>query len=433
MVDDPRWTRRRDGVVQRYHHGAGGPENSKPTGMPPAAAKPETLAVAYETRTLPPLVDSGRYPRHLVELRDTPYEAAITPRLREITISLEPTVLAEAEEASAEIARFDEQMRGFPASFAGVLLRTESASSSQIENLTASSEEIAEAQIDELTTGNAPLIVRNVRAMQAAIDLADDLSNETIIEMHRQLLEDSKPAIVGRYRDEQVWIGGRLPQVAAFVPPHHERVAAAMSDLVAYARRSDVPALTQAAITHAQFETIHPFPDGNGRTGRALVQSMLRRAGVIRHVTIPISSGLLTDLDTYFSALGSYRNGDPEPIVSVFANAALLGLSNARQLNTDLSTIRSQWALQLRGLRRDARAHKLADVLLEQPVVNAKYVGERLGLGPQSTANAIEPLVAEGILRQTNPSAQRNRVWVASGIIGALDAFAERSGRRQRL
>lgn len=390
------------------------------------------LELLYEERMLPAADRPDAYPRWYLEERREPYLAAVAPEIRDTDFDLSHRVLAEADEASNAIARFDAEMPAFPAPFSAVLLRSESASSSQIEHLTAGARAIAEAAIDERTTGNAPLIVRNVRAMEAAIALADDLSNETIIEMHRELLEPSKPGIVGRYRDEQVWIGSELPHRASFVPPHHERVADAMDDLVAYARRTDVPAFVQAAIAHAQFETIHPFPDGNGRTGRALVQSMLRRAGTIQHVTIPISSGLLTDVDIYFDALNAYRRGDADAIVSAFSRASLAGLSNARQLGDELRTTRDAWGGILSSVRRDAAAHRLADLLLEQPVVNARVIEDRLGVGPQTALNAVAPLVDVGILRPANSNARRGRIWIAQEVIDALDAFAARSGRRQR-
>jgi Fic/DOC family len=95
------------------------------------------------------------------------------------------------------------------------------------------------------------------------------------------LLRGSQPEHAGKWRDQPVWIGGGdlSPHNADFVPPHHSRVEPAIADLVRFMDRDDMPPLVQAAIAHAQFETIHPFPDGNGRTGRALVQSLLRGKG----------------------------------------------------------------------------------------------------------------------------------------------------------
>ncbi|MFG1907303.1 Fic family protein [Kribbella sp. NPDC048928] len=153
---------------------------------------------------------------------------------------------------------------------------------------------------------------------------------ESILAAHRALMHDQTYARPGQLRDGQVWIGGGpTPHTAAFVPPRHERVLALMDDLVAFCRRTDVPVLTQVSIAHAQFETIHPFNDGNGRTGRTLVHAMLRRSGVTRRLTVPVSAGLLTDTDAYFAALGSYREGDPTPIITQFSRASFAAVGSS--------------------------------------------------------------------------------------------------------
>ncbi len=200
-------------------------------------------------------------------------------------LAVEPLVVAERLPGPGSSARITEA--GLVAApFASILLRTESASSSEVENLTSSAKQVALAEIGASRSGNARLVVANVRAMKAAIILSDRLDESAIIEMHEALLSDSAPAVVGRWRDEQVWIGGGSvsPHSASFVPPHHDRVEALMADLIGFTRRTDVPVLAQAAIAHAQFETIHPFPDGNGRTGRAIIQSMLRAGRVTQSV-----------------------------------------------------------------------------------------------------------------------------------------------------
>ncbi|WFR67560.1 hypothetical protein P9139_03315 [Curtobacterium flaccumfaciens] len=110
-----------------------------------------------------------------------------------MTFDLSAQTLADADDAARAITRFDAEYEDFPAPFAGVLLRTESASSSEIEHLTAGARAISEAEIDGRINGNAPQIVRNIRAMQAAVALADDIGNDTIIAMHRELLDDVTP------------------------------------------------------------------------------------------------------------------------------------------------------------------------------------------------------------------------------------------------
>jgi Fic family protein len=108
-------------------------------------------------------------------------------------------------------------------------------------------------------------------------------------------------------------------------------------------RRDDIAALTQAAIAHAQFETIHPFADGHGRTGRAIVSALLRANGVTEKVTIPVSSGLLTNTGLYFDALGAYREGSIQPIVERFAESGVEAVGNGRLLAAEIRGVESDY------------------------------------------------------------------------------------------
>lgn len=359
------------------------------------------------------------------------YQAAVVPEIAEAAFELSSEVLADADDATAALVRFDAAIVGFPAPFPSVLLRTEFASSSQIEQLTSETRAIAEAAIGERSEGNAPLIVSNVRAMEAALALADDISNASIIAMQDALLRASHPDLAGAFRREQVWIGGQLPHSAAFVPPHHERVAAAMDDLIRFIVRADLPVLAHAAIAHAQFETIHPFPGGNGRTGRALLHAMLRHGGVLRNLTVPVSAGLLTDVESYFAALTAYRSGDPGPIVQVFSAASLVALQNAQFLANDLAGIQHVWDDKLTGLRADAAARRLATLSIEYPVINAPTAAALTGLSKPSVSNGLDELAKRGVLTPGN-SKRRNRVWINPDVLDALDAFAVRTGRRRQ-
>ncbi len=232
-------------------------------------------------------------------------------------------------------------------------------------------------------------------------------------------------------------IGGRAafgassPHDADFVPPIAQRVPEAMTDLIRFAGRDDVPVVPQVALLHAQFETIHPFVDGNGRTGRALIHSALRARGVTRHVSVPISAGLLTDTAGYFQALTSYRDGDPDAIVRVMARAALIGVANGRDLVADLRRIRERWDVAMAGLRSDSAARRLADGLLRHPVVDARLARDILGM-LRNEHRHIDTLVDRGILVGHTDHKTRNRTWRAPEVLEALDHYAHRTGRRLR-
>ncbi|MGI8680366.1 MAG: Fic family protein [Jatrophihabitans sp.] len=360
-----------------------------------------------------------------------PYDAAVLPEIAEIeTVLLSGGTLTLATAAATEIARFDAEFGADVAPFASILLRTESVASSRIENLTASARAVALAEAGDTSRENASVIVANTTAMKAAIALADHLDDLAILAMHDALLRPSRPEYAGRWREEQVWVGGGTysPHEADFIPPHHERVAAAIDDLVRFMRRDDIPPLVQAAVSHAQFETIHPFPDGNGRTGRALVHSLLRGKGLTRKVTVPVSAGLLTDTDAYFDSLTAYRRGDPDPIVAMMAHASYAAINNGHHLVTDLRAARAGWDARIRA-RQGSGAVRAAALLLSQPVVDSPMLQRELGISDTAALEAIRRLVDAGVLTKVS-GGDRNRKYAANEVLARLDEFAARAGRR---
>jgi Fic family protein len=360
------------------------------------------------------------------------YRAALVPAIAQVDLRLPSMTAALVDDAAAAIARFDADMGHEIAPFVSVLLRSESAASSKIENLTASARAIAEAELGGRAGSNARHVVANVRAMTAAVTLAGRIDDAAILEMHQVLLGEVGPGIAGRWRSEQVWVGGSDygPHDAVFVPPHHRHVEGAVGDLVAFIDRDDLAVVAHAAVAHAQFETIHPFPDGNGRVGRALLHAQLRNKGLTRHVTVPVSAGLLTDTAAYFDALTAYRAGDPVPIVERVADASFAALANGQRLVEDLRHIRVEWQSRVRA-RRGANAWRAADVVLRHPVVNANLLADELGVALPNVYRAIEPLVAAGVLVELTHN-KRGQLWRAPEVLSALDAFAGRAGRRGR-
>ena len=395
---------------------------SRPLGWP---------AVENEQRPWVSRINSDHLTRAQRERIRQPYSSAIVPPIADLSTDIPADLAAEIDEATQLLTRFDAEVGPGGLPFASILLRTESASSSEIENLTSGARAIAEAELGERETGNAALIVRNVRTMEAALALADRIDGESIIAMQTALLGSYAPDLTGGWRDEQVWIGGDSlsPHLADFIPPHHDRVPAAIDDLVNFMGRVDIPALAQVAIAHAQFETIHPFPDGNGRTGRAIVQAMLRHAGVTKNITVPVSAGLLHDVKDYYNALTAYRRGELRPIVTAFTRAAGYAVVNGRQLVHDIATIRAEWEAQMRGLRSDAAARRVIALAIAHPVLNSDIVVRELGVAPPTAFRALDALVERQIVKAAN-SKRRNRIWLAEPVLNALDDFAARAGRR---
>ena len=360
------------------------------------------------------------------------YRSAVVPEIAGAELALSGDLAADLDEATRLLAAFDAGGAGEIAPFASVLLRSESAASSQIENLTSSARALAEAEIGEGNRANAAVILGNVRTMQAALDLAGRLDEEAVLAMHRALMAHQSLHAAGEWRTEQVWLGGSAlhPGDAEYVPPVASDVPGLMADLVAFMDRDDLPPLAHAALAHAQFETIHPFTDGNGRTGRALLHSVLLHTGAIHRVTVPISAGLLAIRDDYFAALTAYRDGDAEPILRCVAEAARSGTHIGERLIAELRDLRTGWDETV-SARTGAAAWPLLDLLLRQPVVTAKVVMAELGVSAPTAQAALARLVDDGVLLESTGH-RRNRVYRAPSVLAALDAYAAGLGRRSR-
>jgi Fic family protein len=373
--------------------------------------------------------DYGPRASRRAALRET-YRAAVPPRIAECDLPLSGDVAGLADEASTALARFDASLGSEIAPFGALLLRSEAAASSQIEHLTASARQIFTAELGGVGKRNASEIVSNTKAMRTAIALSDQLTSQSVLEMHAVLMDGDRHHDAGRFREEPVWIetSGKSPMGAEFVAPRWDRVPGLVDDVMAFARRTDLPRLAQVALTHAQFETIHPFTDGNGRTGRALLQSMLRSNELTTNVTVPVSAGLLTDTEGYVRALTKYREGLIEPIVRLVAEAAFEAIGNAMRLIEDIETIRSGWRERI-SARRDSGIWRALDVVARQPVLNGSVLAAEMNVDPRNAYPHLTKMVEAGILVSKNEY-QRGVLYRNDEILGALDAFAARAGRR---
>lgn len=358
-----------------------------------------------------------------------PYQAALVPMIADLEFSLPVVELAAADDAAVELTRFDAEIGQMVAPFASILLRSEAASSSQIENLASSPAAIVQAELGLEQSANASLVVSNQNAMTAAVNASSKLDSKSLLQMHKVLMQQSDPENAGRFRDQPVWIGGSAlgPHGADYVAPESTKVPELILDLVKFCNRVDLPALVQVAIAHAQFETIHPFTDGNGRTGRALVQVLLHRLGVTKSVMVPVSAGLLRNTGQYFTALEQYRLGNPSKIIQVFSEAALLAVQNGRALAAELEAVKISWDALLQT-RSDSGSKQLLESLIEQPLITSARAVEILGRTPANAQLAIDKLVEVGILTQLG-TGKRSRVWAAEEVLTALNNFMRRIKR----
>lgn len=384
------------------------------------ASKASIPPVSYEPGEL---TEQLGYSRRINLASRGKFQACIPAILGNLPITIDPELLGEIEDASTALARFDSSAQGFAGPLVAILLRTESSASSQVERVFAGGREFGLAQLGISKSASAQLVVDNTTAMKAALGLSEKVSAENLIQMHRALLERSNPRIVGSFREVPVWIGGPTPHLAKFVGPLPSRIPAAIEDLAVFTRRIDIPRLAQVAIAHAQFETIHPFEDGNGRTGRALVHALLKSNGLTQNSTVPISAGLVSNLEGYFSSLTAFREGDAAPIIEAFVSASLFGISVANSLIAQIREAEAK-ARSMLSARSDSVAMRVLPHLAEYPALSAKKVQELLQV---STPSAIAGLVAlkdAGVLEQ-NSAQRRNRVWIAPDYIKIWENFSD--------
>ena len=409
-------------------------------------------ALDYEEHTWSAESD-GMSSRAKIAAASGPYRSAVVPEIAEYEPRLPADLAADAEEATAALSRFDSYARsvlGVESPTLGpmsaILLRTESTSSSQIENLTVGARQLALAEIDQSTSGNAQLVVANVRAMEAALELAHRLDERAVLTMHAELLhaEPGWSRRAGRYRDGLVWVGTSsiTPRGASYVAPQPAQVPAAMADLVRFMSREDLPVLVQAAIAHAQFETIHPFTDGNGRVGRALIHTVLTRRGLATEAILPVRLVLSTLREEYVAGLTVFRHDQPVGTTGsraahaawlrVFASAVLIASEQAGRLATELAELRVDWEELPAVLDVEDAIKPGAPVVNEvYPgnlfIYHGKYDHQKLRFGDveatlRASMNRTDSLSAPGLAPRSGTSSG-SRSWGVTSA-GAVVSFS---------
>lgn len=334
------------------------------------------------------------------------------------------------------------------------LLRSEAMASSQIEGLRVSAKQVALAELaageglDRTSfTENARLVANNIAVLhEAATGLADapEVTTEGIHALHRALLPDES---LHGLRGRPNWIGGsdHHPLDAHFVPPPALAVEPLMSDLVAYMNSGLHAPLVQGALVHAQFETVHPFADGNGRVGRALIHTVLTRRQLTPSALLPISLVLLTQRSEYIARLMDYRyegaSTDPAATdavgrwVELFLESAATAVEQAKVFSAELVSLRERWESQIleeraaRGVQRrprsDAGVTRLLERLPEAPVMTARTAAGVLEVADVQARKALDELSAANVL--TRQKLDRRTTGYFSAEVFELLTFTERA------
>lgn len=350
--------------------------------------------------------------------------------------------IADAEEAVGRLNRAGVSHVSLEG-LARFLLRAESVASSMIEGLVAAPRRLVEAEAalargDDAGDRVAVEVLGNIAAMELAVDAASSSGRFTVddlLDIHRTLMDRSPtPQVGGEVRTVQNWIGGSAynPCSASFVPPPPDRVPELLDDLVRYVDDDIHSPLTQAAIAHAQFETIHPFADGNGRTGRALVHVILRRRGLAPAFVPPVSLVLATWASNYVDGLMTYRHlaepDSPERSAAaaewlrLFATATHRACLDAEDHASHIDDLDAAWRDRLGRVRAGSGTDRLLAVLPGAPIVTVASASALIGRSKARTTDAVNALARAGILRQRNVGRQRYRVFEATDV---LDLFTD--------
>lgn len=338
-----------------------------------------------------------------------------------------------------------------PALYA-TLLRSESIASSRIEGVREDPARVLLAGLEDesvTSTPNAILINRNIDAVRNAVESLAATSPWQVEDIDRLQASLLPPAIHG-LRRVPVWISGSSPLRAKYVAPMPEHVPELMQDLVSYLETTSDPVLMKAALSHAQLETIHPWVDGNGRAGRALIQAVLARSGLIRGGILPISVVLGQRDSGYIKALTAFRydprrgeNGNDARLsfVRFFLEAARDAVTVAQDLLDQVHRVADSWSEKTQGVRSHSAQHRILELLADRPVLTVSYTrdhteytdasGARRQYSRAALGKAFTELERRGIVSRTTTRDKGQIVYTAREIVDLLVLSERRLGSTQ--
>lgn len=372
----------------------------------------------YETR-----LDSGELVRAFVP-------APLPP---DPPLVLAGNLLRELEAATLALGRLDGAAAQLPDRNLLIYsyVRKEAVLSSQIEGTQSSISDLMIHELDEApgvplddvteTSNYAAALEHGLQRLQGGFPL----SNRLIREMHGTLLASGRGSHMdpGEFRRSQNWIGGTRPSNAAFVPPPPSEMADCMSALEKFlhADNDGLPALLRAALAHVQFETIHPFQDGNGRMGRLLITLLLYHAGILSSPVLYLSLYFKQHRSIYYDLLSQVRiTGDWEAWVVFFLEGVHETADDVFSIFRELSLMFARDRAMIRQHRRANSVLRVHEALMSRPVLSLSRTRQRTGLSFATCSTAMELLVSLGIAREITGKA-RSRLFVYDRYMAALN------------
>ncbi len=373
------------------------------------------------------------------------YSVYLPDHLSDRRFAFDGDVAADVADAEAGLVRLNAAVGALAdtEALARLLLRAESAASSRIEGLVVGGRQLLRADAarqwgEQVRDVTAAEVLANIDAMVWGVEAVDPngrITLDILLEVHRRLLVGNRlEEHGGHFRTVQNWIGGsgHNPCSADFVPPPPEDVPALLDDLITFCNDDGLPALSQAAIAHAQFETIHPFVDGNGRAGRVLIHLVLRRRAIATRFLPPVSMVLATWSDDYVAGLTATRyageavseaaHDGMNRWTALFAAACRRAVADAAWVEERVRQLQAAWREQAGRPRRDSGVQRLIMELPAAPVLTVATAAELIGRSFQAANQAIDHLVAAGVLVQVSVG-RRNRTFEAPELIDLFVAL----------
>lgn len=375
---------------------------------------------------------------YLQPIEGLPHIVAMVPPPTPRRLDLDESAVAALGSGATALGELKGRLAGRPNMdlLTRTLARREAVQSSQIEGTKSNLRDVLAYEVTRSADGSAPDVViteRYVEALQLGLDAVRGrgragIDLDLVCAMHARLMRDEPDDFPkGQYRERQVWIGGSARiEDASFVPAPPARIGPGMRELetsmLQYAPREDevatLPPLQQLAIAHAQFETIHPFLDGNGRVGRLLMPLILAAEG---YPPLYVSGALLRNRDGYYDALSRVQlRGDWSPWITLACRAVVESTRDTIAIARDFDAMLANWQERLDSFRSDSVARRLAPMLLGHPVVDAARVAQLMDVSDRSARTGIDALVDKGIL-SLQGQRKRNRVWEARALIDRLN------------
>ncbi len=350
-------------------------------------------------------------------------------------LNFSPSLRKLLERATLALGRLDSitLLLPDPDIFLYAYVRREAVLSSQIEGTQSSLSDLFMFEVDEfnsISMDDVTEVSNYVKALKYGITrLADGfpLSNRLLREMHKILLVDGRGSDKqpGVFRTSQNWIGGTRPGNAHYVPPPPHHVEEAMSDLERFIHddTQPYPTLIKAALAHVQFETIHPFLDGNGRLGRMLISFILHHDGQLRHPLLYLSLYFKQHRSRYYELLDVVRrDGDWEIWLDFFLTGVEETAGNAVETARTLARLFRQDETRLQNLgRRTGTVLQVYKAFCQRPVNSVNNAKDFSGLSYPAVAAAVATLEAFGIVKEIT-GAKRNRLYIYSDYIKTLES-----------